>query len=156
MIMKRIIEDAGELVYGGAKFYINLEKRSLSVNGEYLIKDGEHELPLGCWHKEDWPEDKMINALERRYRDYKHSVPSERSESHRRCYFKALPEKSLSDEDMMYGERREYARYELESFVLAMILCGALTWNPAWGTWFWQSDNDKDLVILRKWIEPGE
>ena len=23
------------------------------------------------------------------------------------------------------------------------------------GKWFWQSEKDKDLVILRKWVEPG-
>lgn len=61
--MNRIIEDAGEMVYNGAKFYINFEKRSLSVNGKYLIKDGKHELPLGCWHKEDFPEERCSNLL---------------------------------------------------------------------------------------------
>ncbi len=152
--MNRIIEDAGEMVYNGAKFYINLEKRSLSVNGKYLIKDGKHELPLGCWHKEDFPEEKMFKSLELRYRDYKHSIPSERSESHRRRYFKALREDELSDEDMMYGVPREFARYELESFLLAMIMIGALKWHEEWGSWFYQSPNDKDLIILRSWVEP--
>lgn len=158
--MKRIIEDTAELVSNGARFYINLEKRSLSVNGQYLIKDGIIQLKgdvcLGCWHKEDWTEAKMLEAIERRYKMYKHSVPSERSESHRRSYFKALPEEELTDKDMMYGDRREYTRYILESFVLAMIMCGAFTWNESWGTWFWQSEKDKDLVILRKWIEPKQ
>ena len=23
------------------------------------------------------------------------------------------------------------------------------------GKWFWQSEKDKDLVILREWVEPG-
>lgn len=153
--MKRIIEDAGELVYNGARFYINLETRSMAINNHFLIKDGlTFGVSLGCWHKDDYPEGEMFEALERRYRDYKHSVPSERSASHRRSYFKALSEKELSDEDMMYGKNREFARYELESFVLAMIMCGAFKWKEEWGTWFWQSPNDKDLVILRKWIEP--
>ena len=156
--MKRIIEDAGDLVYNGAKFYINLEKRSLSINGQYLIKDGEIHLKhvgLGCWHKEDWPEEKMIETLEQEYRSYKHSVPSERSESHRRCYFKALSEKELSDEDMLYGMNREFARYKLESSLLAFIMCGAFAWREEWGSWFWQSPNDPDFIILRKWIEPA-
>lgn len=155
--MKRIIEDAGEMVLNGAKFNINFEQRSLSINGQYLIKNGKIQLKgvgLGCWHKEDFPEEKMFESLERHYRLYKHSVPSERSESHRRSYFKALPEKELTDEDMMYGDNREFARYWLEAFVLAMIMCGAFKWKEDWGTWFWQSPNDKDLVILRKWIEP--
>lgn len=87
---------------------------------------------------------------------YKHSVPSERSESHRRYYFKALPEKELSDEDMMYGERREVARCKLELYVLMQLLRGNLWWNNSWGTWFWCSKNDKDLIILRDWIEPNK
>lgn len=157
--MRRIIEDSIEMVSNGARFYINLEKRSLSINGQYLIKDGiiqlKGDVGLGCWHKEDYPEDKMIEGIESRYKDYKHSIPSERSESHRRSYFKALPEKELTDEDMLFGDNREVCRFVLESFILAMILCGAFTWNPSWGTWFWQSEKDKDLVILRKWIEPA-
>lgn len=157
--MKRIIEDAGEMVFNGATFYISLERRSLAINNHFLIKDGltfDQNASLGCWNKEDWPEEKMFEALELKYRDYKHSVPSERSESHRRSYFKALPEKELSDEDMMYGMSREFARYGLESFILAMIMCGAFKWKEEWGTWFWQSPNDKDLVILRKWVEPAK
>lgn len=157
--MTGIIDYARTCVANGDKFYIGLQKRSLAINGHFLIKDGlfmKDGLCLGCFHKEDWPEGKMLEALERRYRDYKHSVPSERSESHRRNYFKALPEDKLSDEDMMYGMSREFARYELESFVLAMVMCGAFKWNPSWGTWFWQSPNDKDLVILREWIEPAQ
>lgn len=157
--MTGVIDYAWSCVQCGGTFYVNLQKRSLAVNGHFLIKDGLIADPtshcLGCFHKEDWSEDKVIWAIERRYNDYKHSVPSERSESHRRTYFKALPENELTDEDMMYGQSREFARFELETFVLAMIMCGALTWNPSWGSWFWQSQKDKDLVILREWIEPS-
>ncbi len=157
--MKRIIEDTTELVRNGAKFSINLEKRSLSVNGEYLIKNSIIQIKdacLGCWHRENYPEVGMFEAIERRYRQYRHSIPSERSESHRRNYFRALPERELSDTDMLYGEDRETARYDLESFVLAMIMCGAFKWRNEWGSWFWQSKNEPDLIILRKWIEPTE
>lgn len=152
--MKRI-EDVRDIVRDGAKFCINLQKRNLSVNGEYLIRNGSHSVPLGCFRKEDFPIDKVIQGIERRYRDFRRSVPSERSESHRRSYFKALPESELSDEDMMYGLQREYARFELEFFVLMMIMCGALVWQEGWGSWFWQSSACPDLIILREWIEPS-
>ena len=153
--MKRI-EDCRDLVLNGAKFRINLQTRSLSVDGKYLIKNGEHDVPLGCFHKEDWDIDNIMLRISQLYNHYKHSVPSERSESHRHSYFKALPEKELTDEDMMYGEQREFARFELEFFVLMMIIYGALTWQEEWGSWFWQSPSDKDLIILRDWIEPNK
>ena len=56
---------------------------------------------------------------------------------------------------MLYGERRDKAQIELELYVLCQIL-GGFKWNPEkMGRWFWQSKVDKDLVILRHWIEPN-
>ena len=138
-------------VENGAKFTINFQKRTCRVNGKIVMSE------------EDKPKDTpylthavVLFAIEQRYAAYKHSVPSERSESHRRYYFEALPEKDLSDEDMMYGERREVARCRLEVYVLFCIILGRLTWNPSWGTWFWRSKGDNDLIILRDWIEPNK
>ena len=138
-------------VENGAKFTINFQKRTCRVNGKIVMSD------------EDKPKDTpylthavVLFAIEQRYKAYKHSVPSERSESHRRYYFKALPEKELSDEDMMYGERREVARCKLELYILIQLLRGNLAWENRWGRWFWKSENDKDLIILRDWIEPNK
>ena len=59
----------------------------------------------------------------------------------------------MSDEDMLYGQRRDRAQAELELYLLCQILNG-LKWNPeTMGRWFWQSKQDKDLVILRQWVE---
>ena len=138
-------------VENGAKFTINFQKRTCRVNGKVVMSE------------EDKPKDTpyltpevVFVGIEQRYAAYKHSVPSERSESHRHYYFKALPEKELSDEDMMYGERREVARCKLELYVLVQLLRGNLWWDNSWGTWFWCSKNDKDLIILRDWIEPNK
>lgn len=138
-------------VENGAKFTINFQKRTCRVNGKIVMSE------------EDKPKDTpylthavVLFAIEQRYKAYKHSVPSERSESHRRYYFKALPEKELSDEDMMYGERREVARCKLELYILIQLLRGNLAWENRWGRWFWKSENDKDLIILRDWIEPNK
>lgn len=138
-------------VENGAKFTINFQKRTCRVNGKIVMSE------------EDKPKDTpylthavVLFAIEQRYKAYKHSVPSERSESHRRYYFKALPEKELSDEDMMYGERREVARCKLELYVLIQLLRGNLAWENRWGRWFWKSENDKDLIILRDWVEPNK
>ena len=138
-------------VEDGAKFTINFQKRTCRVNGKVVMseEDNPNDVPY-------LTHEVVIPAIERRYETYKHSVPSERSESHRRHYFKALSEKELSDEDMMYGERREVARCKLELYILIQLLRGNLAWESKWGTWFWQSDKDKDLIILRGWIEPNK
>lgn len=130
-------------VENGEKFFINLEKRTLRI-ANHLVDLKEVEMP-------EYDGD-VLKEIERRYRIYKHSVPSERSESHRRRYFKALPESKLSDEAMMYGEQREVARCSLELFVLMAIVRGILTWHEEWGSWFWQSPADKDLILFRQWI----
>ena len=74
-------------VENGAKFTINFQKRTCRVNGKVVMSE------------EDKPKDTpyltpevVFVGIEQRYAAYKHSVPSERSESHRRYYFKALPE----------------------------------------------------------------
>lgn len=141
-------------VENGAKFTINFQNRTCRVNGEVVVSE---EIAARDWKQHgSLPLSVALNGIEKAYRDYKHSVPSERSQSHRRYYFKALPEKELSDEDMMYGERREVARCKLELYVLIQLLRGNLWWNNSWGTWFWCSKNDKDLIILRDWIEPNK
>lgn len=139
--------EIAQMVSDGAKFAINFQKRTCSVNGKVLVSDHD-DIKLGLSVEE------ILETIEFLYGIYKHSVPSERSESHRRCYFKALPEKDLSDEDMMYGERRETARFNLEFYVLSALISGELKWDDEWGSWFWQSTADKDLVILREWVEP--
>ena len=132
-----------EEVKDGAKFFINLERRTLRLKGK-LIDLKEIEMPES--------NNNVMATIESLYENYKHSIPSERSESHRKCYFRALPEKNLSDKDMMYGEPREVARCRLKLFVLMAIVSGKLTWHDEWGSWFWQSDHDKDLIIFRQWI----
>ena len=141
-----------EEVANGAKFTVNFQKRTCRVNGKLRISEDDKE----NWRNDHLPIDITMKLIERRYYKYKHSVPSERSESHRHTYFKALPEKELTDEDMMYGEQREVARCELELMALIEIIQGNIIWQDEWGSWFWQSPADKDLIILRDWIEPNK
>lgn len=145
MLYEKIINE----VKNGAKFTVNFQKRTCRVNGKVVVNDMQYDGSLGICPS---TEEEMISNIEQLYQEYKHSVPSERSESHRNYYFRALPEKELSDEDMMYGERREVARCRLELYVLFCIILSRLTWNPSWGSWFWCSEKDKDLIILRDWI----
>lgn len=150
--MNDIYQEAIQAVEDGANFKVDFPSRSLTLNGKYLIEDGKYEGELGvalC------SKDEFFTNLEERYYCYKHSVPSERSQSKVRLYFTALPEKSLCDDAMLFGERRDKAQIELELYLLCQIL-GGLIWNTeTMGKWFWQSQKDKDLVILKSWVEPN-
>lgn len=151
--MKSIYHKAIQAVEGGAKFKVDFTSRSLKINGKYIIEDGNYEGGLGV---ESCSSDEFFSNVEMLYHNYRHSVPSERSESKSRHYFRALPEKELTDEAMMFGERREKAQIELELYILCQIING-FQWNSeTMGRWFWQSKIDKDLVILRSWVEPSK
>jgi hypothetical protein len=65
---------------------------------------------------------------------------------HRTSRFYALPESELSDEDMLYGVPREQAERELEQALQGFRMLED-------SGWFWQSENDPDLVVLRSWVE---
>lgn len=150
--MNNIYQETIQAVEDGANFKIDFQSRSFTLNGKYIIKNGQFEGELGVSLS---GEDEFFANMEELYNRFKHSVPSERSESKSRRYFMALPEKALCDESMLYGERRDKAQVELELYLLCQILLG-LEWNPeTMGKWFWKSQNDKDLVILRNWVEPN-
>lgn len=132
----------------GTKFSIDLKKRTLRMNGKLVdLKDVE------CVDDGDTD---ILGTLHRLYEGYKRSIPSERSESRRKNYFKALPYEKLTDDDMLYGYHREEARFVLEFCILKYIVDGKLKWNEDWGKWFWQDPEDKDFVILREWVEPQQ
>lgn len=145
-----IYQRATEAVSNGARFRVNFSERSLKVNDRHLIKNGEYEGELGI---EAESEDKVLETIENLYRVYKNSTPSERSESKSKQYFRALPEHQLSDDAMLYGQPRELAQIRLELYILCQLILG-FTWNPeTMGTWFYQGKQDKDLIIIRKWLE---
>lgn len=145
---RTIFQKAIDAVSNGEKFKVNLEKRNLQVGSEYLIKDGKYE---GTLHNEVGF---SISKLEELYGLYKHSRPSERSENKQRRYFRALKLNELEEDDMLYGDDRESAQLMLELYLLCWVLSGTFVWDEeSMGKWFWQSQNDKDLVILRSWID---
>ena len=109
--MDNIYQESVQAARDGAKFKIDFPSRSLKLNGKYIIQNGKYEGELGV---SECSEDEFLANVEELYHRYKHSVPSERSESKSRQYFMALPERSLSDDDMLFGERRDKAQIELE------------------------------------------
>lgn len=151
--MESIYQNAIARVEGGSRFSVNFKTRSLKVDGQKLIDNGVYEGELGIPETAD-----AIDEIVRLYERYKHSLPSERSEKKRVHYFFALPEHKLSDEDMMFGEPREVAQIKLELFVLGSVLNGTLKWEDFSNggqdnrQWFWRSPSNKDLIILKEWI----
>lgn len=146
-----IYEELVRRVDDGESFHIDFEKRNMKVGNDYLIYNEQYEQ-----ERMKWPImqiNDILDTIEDLYFKYKHSLPSERSESRRRKYFKALPIEQISDEQLMVAERRETSCARLEGFILCMILENQLEWDKISSGWFWQSNADADLVILKKWIE---
>lgn len=148
--MENIYKEALAKVTEGARFSVNFEKRSLRINGKYVIKDGKYDGELGICQLTTT---EALRDLEKLYHRYRHSIPSERSDARRKTYFQAIAEHELSNDDMFYGERRDNAQIALELYVLCSILNGSLVWNDfAKGKWFWKSPNEDGLILLKQWF----
>lgn len=145
-----IYEELIERVFNGETFYINFEKRTMKIGKEKIIDNGEYDESRELIDFKGF----VFERIDKLYENYKYSLPSERSDSKRKKYFKALPVEQIPDERLMVAERREVAQCKLEGFILCMILMNVFTWDEfTMGKWFWQSKNDSDLVILRSWLE---
>ena len=99
----------------------------------------------------DFGFDDPIAEMEGLFEIFNHSIPSERTDRRRHSYFRALRLNQLSDEDVLYGERREKAAAELELCVLCAICKGLLNFGDGW---FWQSKSNPSFIILKEWTEP--
>lgn len=149
--MGNIWNEAQEKVHNGSTFRIDFIKRNLLIDNKYIIKEGKYEGNLGV--DTPMPVNSLIENIEEYYMKYRHSVPSARSESKYRKYFRALPEHKLDEQDMLYGENREIAQLRLELYILISIMNGDLVWDEfAKDKWFWQSPTQPSLVILKQWI----
>lgn len=148
-----IYDELIQRVSDGETFYINFKNRSMKIGKKFLIADGVYDIErslieYNCENITD-----VLYQIEKLYADYKYSLPSERSDSKRRKYFKALSVTELTDNQLMVAQRREIAQAKLEGFILCMYLNGKLKWTNEMGKWFWQSPKDPDLVILKNFIE---
>lgn len=149
-----IYEELIKLVEEGESFYINFKNQALKIGKEFVIADGFYDDKRILYTTSELEMSDIMAFIEMLYENYKYSLPSERSDSKRRQYFKALPADKLTDKQMATGERREIARARLEGFILCMIVDGFFVWDEdELGKWFYQSTRDPDLVILRNWIE---
>lgn len=149
-----IYEELIKRVEEGESFYINFKNRALKIGKKFVIADGFYDDELTLYTDCELKMSDILAYVETLYENYKYSLPSERSDSKRRQYFKALSVEKLTDKQMATGERREVARAKLEGFILCMIVDGFFVWDEEeMGKWFYQSTTDPDLVILRNWIE---
>lgn len=145
--------------YGHA-YCINLRTKSMQLaQNEKCINNGDWYPDTDLIHINEIYncEDKnkfCLDIIEELYHNYKYSVPSERSERiKQKDYFKALSPDEMTDKELATGMDRNIAKAKLEGFILCASLAGYLTWDEkTMGKWFYQG-KDKDLVILREWIE---
>lgn len=151
---ENIYQTVLESITNGARFRIDFKSRTLAVNRKRIINNGVYDGNLGIEKAADIQS--FLKEVERLYAWYKHSVPSERSVGKQHLYFKALSESELTDEDMLYGQGREVQQFRLEMYILCQLIYGLVWDERQMGKWFWQSKKDKDLVILRDWLENSQ
>lgn len=142
-----------EQVENGERFHINFEQRTMKIGQHKVIDNGSYDMSQTLYDEEFDNPISLLNKVRELYITYKFSLPSERSDKKRKKYFKALLIDELTDEQLLYGTRREIAQYMLESFILCAILKSDFVWNDEiHGKWFYQDKLEQDLVILKNWI----
>ena len=140
-------------VENGERFHINFEERTMKIGQDKVIDNGEYDTSQFLYDEKFDNPRTMLDKVRELYTAYKFSLPSERSDKKRKKYFKALSIDELTDEQLIYGVRRETAQYMLESFMLCAIINDDFVWDDKiHGKWFYQDKIEKDLVILKKWI----
>ncbi len=129
----------------------------IDLKEKTYTKDGVKYIENGIVVKKNYEirkEPVSIEELENLYHAYKYSIPTMEEDNLKKQYFKALDINDIPAEALFLGVPRQIARENLELTLLMGILNKSITWeslgNP--GTWFWQSNIDKDFVILKNWI----
>lgn len=142
-----------ERVENGKRFHIDFQQRTMKIGQDKLIDKGKYDISQVLYDKNFDSPQAILDKVRELYIAYKFSLPSERSDKKRKKYFKALPIEELTDEQLIYGTRREIAQYMLESFILCAIINGDFVWDDEiHGKWFYQDNIERDLVILKNWI----
>ena len=147
-----ILQKGLEQVEKGERFHINFEQRTMKVGQAKLIDGGDYDISQVLYDERFDNPRIVLDKVRELYITYKLSLPSERSDKKRRKYFKALPIDELTDEQLIYGMRREVAQYMLEAFILCAIINGDFMWDDGiHGKWFYKDKIEQDLVILKNW-----
>ena len=155
-----IYKDLLDAVCNGKKFKVDLIEKSLWIDKKQIIKEGEIVNEQDKIKDLINPEDVVVGGMKQLnkntwdwieflYKEFKHSSPSENS--NKRSYFKALSVDELTDEELAYNIDRNLGQCLIEGYILLGSLKGWIQWEFG-EYWFWQG-KDKDLIILRNWIE---
>ena len=132
-------------VSSGSVFNVDLKKKVLQLD--------KNNIPLDNISVDISSSEDMLSTIHKLFERYKHSVPSERSEGKRRRYFKALKLSEIDYDDFMFGEGRDTAQIKLELYVLLSSIYYKNFWEEIFKEYFfYQSDKDKDLIILKDWV----
>ena len=132
-------------VSSGSVFNVDLKKKVLQLD--------KNNVPLGNISVNISSSEDMLSTIHKLFERYKYSVPSERSEGKRRRYFKALKLSEIDYDDFMFGEGRDTAQIKLELYVLLSSIYYKNFWEEIFKEYFfYQSDKDKDLIILKDWV----
>jgi len=125
---------------------IDLKNKFAIENGEYLILNGK--ILNQAIASIQTITEQLLNQL---YHNYKHSVPNYDDNCQQdSMYFRALDITELSDTDLKNNIPRDKARTALELAILVGYIRGDLIFDRS--KWFWQSKEEPDFMILRKWI----
>ena len=132
-------------VSSGSVFNVDLKKKVLQLD--------KNNIPLDNINVNISSSEDMLSTIHKLFERYKYSVPSERSEGKRRRYFKALKLSEIEYDDFMFGEGRDAAQIKLELYVLLSSIYHKDFWEEIFKEqFFYQSDKDRDLIILKDWV----
>ena len=132
-------------VSSGSVFNVDLKKKVLQLD--------KNNIPLDNINVNISSSEDMLSTIHKLFERYKYSVPSERSEGKRRRYFKALKLSEIEYDDFMFGEGRDTAQIKLELYVLLSSIYYRNFWEEIFKEqFFYQSDKDRDLIILKDWV----
>ena len=156
-IYKKLIEAAID----GKSFKINLKDKNLVIGRKTFIKEGVVEVDDVLIENEDFREFFILtgdvehyswkNVTWHLYNNFKYSVPSKHWKDN--SYFKAVDSEELSLDQMVFSLDRYVAQAMLEGYILLGSLAGWIKWTENEDHWFWQYEDDTELVVLREWIE---
>lgn len=138
-----IYEKLIEVAKDGGKFKIDLNSKSLKIGKTDYIKDGEVLVDEDLIN-----EDGSWERVSELYQIFKYSVPHAKE---KQSYFKGLSEDELTDGERAFNVSRSMGRAMLEGYILLTNVKGVLRWEND-DNWFWQDENDKDLIVLREWF----
>ena len=142
-----IYEELLEGVAEGKSFSVDFRQNCIRLANNRLVENGKYNGVL----IENIDSAQLIPTIEYLFSQYTNSIPNKHSRN-KRAYFKAKTADELTEYNLVLGEDRETAQAALEGFVLCAKLSGAFANFPCKG-WFWKSENEPDLVILREWIQ---